>query len=115
LIFTQGSIPCGFDLALAHPLHCITTYVIASTIKFVQQWWRMNLLQEMFSAEEAKIVTSIPIASLSQPDMRIWRCTANGKFTVKCTYHLVREMETRAQRKDHLGAETVEYGGQYGL
>ena len=57
----------------------------------------MNLLQEMFSANEAKIVKSIPIASLSQPNVRIWRCTTNEKFTVKNAYHLVKEMETMAQ------------------
>jgi hypothetical protein len=62
----------------------LTTFRIQSTLKVLNsnfkveelidpntQWWRTNLLQEMFCVEEAKIVTSILIASLSQPNMRI--------------------------------------------
>lgn len=40
-------------------------------------------------------IKSIPISHLNQPDIRIWRGTNTGIFSVKSTYHLANEMENR--------------------
>jgi hypothetical protein len=58
-------------------------------------WWNQSLLKKIFSQEEVQAINSIPLSSTNQPDVEIWRGTATGVFSVRSTYHLAKEIESR--------------------
>jgi hypothetical protein len=57
--------------------------------------WDRNKLEQNFFGEEIEAILSIRISQIDQPDVQIWRCTNTGIFSMKSTYHLAMEMETR--------------------
>jgi hypothetical protein len=58
--------------------------------------WKVNLFQEIFSKEEAKIISNIPLSPLLPRDELIWRGTTHGEFTVRSAYHLGKELQEMA-------------------
>jgi hypothetical protein len=72
-----------------------TTYV-AELIDEEQWSWKVNLLQEVFSEEEAKIISNIPLSPLLPKDKLIWRGTTHGEFSVRSAYHLGKELQDLA-------------------
>ena len=42
--------------------------------------WDVNILANLFSEEEVATINSIPLSSMNQEDVLIWRGTANGIF-----------------------------------
>lgn len=55
--------------------------------------WNHALIQESFSAEEAKVIIGIPLFPSLPPDIIIWNGTASGIFSVRSAYHLGMEMQ----------------------
>jgi hypothetical protein len=50
--------------------------------------WNTSLISTIFSEAEAAVIQNIPISPLLPRDKLIWRCTANGVFSVWSAYHL---------------------------
>ena len=61
----------------------------------------MDIVREIFTEEDATIITSIPLSNRSIPDKLIWRDSSLGLFTVKSTYFAVRSV---------LGKNIEQYG-----
>jgi hypothetical protein len=57
--------------------------------------WDHNMLSTLFTAEECEVIKTIPISQTNQPDVKIWRCTSSGLFSVKNAYHLAKELAGR--------------------
>jgi hypothetical protein len=55
--------------------------------------WDRSLISIIFLPEEAATIMNIPLSPFQPRDRLIWRCTANGGFTVKNAYHLGIEMK----------------------
>jgi ribonuclease HI len=55
--------------------------------------WNMELIQAEFMEEEAQVISSIPLNPLKSEDKLIWRCSANGDFSVRSAYHLGMELQ----------------------
>ncbi|KAK6152957.1 hypothetical protein DH2020_012596 [Rehmannia glutinosa] len=51
--------------------------------------WNSDLIFNLFSAEEATLILSIPSPFLLSPDYWYWFHNKHGKFSVKSTYHLI--------------------------
>ncbi|XP_035547377.1 uncharacterized mitochondrial protein AtMg00310-like [Juglans regia] len=50
--------------------------------------WNMSILRSVFTEEDISNISRIPISWCGNPDKLIWRCSKDGKFTVKSAYHL---------------------------
>jgi hypothetical protein len=51
------------------------------------------LLIQFFFAEEAQLITSIPLCSTFPPDRLVWQGTSNGVFSVRSAYRLAKELQ----------------------
>jgi hypothetical protein len=56
---------------------------VANLIDDDTKFWNTQLLDTMFSPEEAKVIKGIPISPIQVKDRLIWRCTSNGVFSVR--------------------------------
>ncbi|XP_042954744.1 uncharacterized protein LOC122291171 [Carya illinoinensis] len=65
--------------------------------------WKLSLLQEVFDPEEAAIISRIPLSITNASDVLTWRCTNDGKFSVRSAYHLLGTMDTIDQVQDVWG------------
>jgi hypothetical protein len=54
--------------------------------------WNRDLVETLFSPEEAQAILSIPI-NPNREDARLWKGTKNGLFTVRSAYHLAKMKE----------------------
>lgn len=48
----------------------------------------MDILDDMFSAEEVELTKGIQLGSMLSIDKRVWSFSGDGRFTVKNAYHL---------------------------
>jgi hypothetical protein len=65
---------------------------VSELIDVDTRWWKIDLIHEIFSKEEAEIICGIPICPVRQSDRRVWAGTKNGDFSVRSAYHLAREI-----------------------
>jgi hypothetical protein len=56
------------------------------------RWWKIPLLQQLFSPEEIELIQKLPISHTNQDDKLIWKGTASGVFSVKSAYYLQKEL-----------------------
>jgi hypothetical protein len=75
--------------------------------------WNHNLLGELFSEEEKDAIIIVPICSINQPDVQIWRGTTSGNFSVRSAYHLGKEIERRSEPEGSKKVQVL-YGKIYG-
>jgi hypothetical protein len=59
--------------------------------------WRVSLIQEIFNAEEAKVIVNIPLSPTLPPDKLIWNGTLDGVFLVRSAYHMRMEFQAHSQ------------------
>lgn len=52
--------------------------------------WKENLIKQLFSTEEVKLITSTPLSICGREDKEVWIKSKNGQFNVKSAYHLQR-------------------------
>jgi hypothetical protein len=70
--------------------------------------WKLELLQEAFTVEEAKSISKIPLSPLLPMDVLTWRCTQDGKFLLWSAYHLGRELQDmRTGQCSNVGNDSV--------
>jgi hypothetical protein len=50
--------------------------------------WNMQLVMEIFTADEAEKICTLPISPNKQVDKLIWSGTSNENFSVKSAYHM---------------------------
>ncbi|XP_042950258.1 uncharacterized protein LOC122282367 [Carya illinoinensis] len=55
--------------------------------------WKLPLVQEVFDPEEAAVISQIPLSITNASDLLTWRCSSDGKFSVKSANHLLGTME----------------------
>jgi hypothetical protein len=52
------------------------------------KWWNIPLFKTLFTAEEVRMIETIPVSRTNQEDVLMWRGTPKGVFSVKSAYHL---------------------------
>ncbi|XP_042958109.1 uncharacterized protein LOC122293655 [Carya illinoinensis] len=60
---------------------------VSELIEDESKTWKKELVQAIFSQEEAKRICSIPISVKGMDDKMIWGLSEKGTFTVKSAYH----------------------------
>jgi len=76
--------------------------------------WNLPLIEEVFTMDEAKIISSIPLSPLKPNDLLIWRCMSNGQFTVRSAYHMEKELQTSTREKVQVQLTIKNCGGLVG-
>ncbi|XP_042954620.1 uncharacterized protein LOC122291035 [Carya illinoinensis] len=61
---------------------------VAELINPDTRQWNLNLIHAIFSEPEAKVISKMTISQCGSQDVQTWRCSENGKFTVRSAYHL---------------------------
>jgi hypothetical protein len=57
--------------------------------------WNVALLRSTFSAEEADVISKIPICPTFPPYCLVWQRTKNGLFSVRSACHLGKALQQR--------------------
>jgi hypothetical protein len=53
-------------------------------------WWNYSLIHEVFSAEEAELICSLPVCPSRGEDKLIWQHNKTGEYTVRSGYHFAK-------------------------
>jgi hypothetical protein len=97
-------------------------YVIRSAVRYLEgdakvcdlldmdtNWWRVNMVHEIFNVEEATDICSMAVCPNRNMDRLAWACTANGEHTVKSAYYLAKtrfvEEEGSSSNQQEIKAE----------
>jgi hypothetical protein len=71
-------------------------------------YWRVTLIQEVFNAEEAKVIVNIPLSPTLPPDKLIWNGTIDGVFMVRNAYHMGMEFQALSKGSTSSGEKGQE-------
>jgi hypothetical protein len=88
--------PNTFKIQMA-PNFLTPTAMVSGLIDGETLRWNHDLVNQIFSKEEAQIILSIPLSGTRQDDVLIWRGTAKGVFFVRSAYHMQKEVEERGK------------------
>ncbi|KAK7857643.1 putative ribonuclease h protein, partial [Quercus suber] len=66
--------------------------------------WRNDVIDHVFSIQEAEIIKNIPLSSTNQPDKLIWPFTPSGNYSVKSGYRFLHENAEQSQSSTHVSA-----------
>lgn len=60
---------------------------VAELIDKTNHCWKADLIQQLFSPNEVKVITAIPISIVEKADKQVWFHTRNRQFTFRNSYH----------------------------
>ena len=90
--------------------------MVSELIDDETHWWKVCLLEKLFTKEEVQLILTLPISVSSQADMCIWRGTKNGTFSIKNAYYLQKEIESRGLvESSSMGAKSPVWKQIWGL
>ncbi|XP_042944727.1 uncharacterized protein LOC122278613 [Carya illinoinensis] len=88
-IWKDKWIPCLSSYQVQSPVNILEAEaVVSELIDPDSMQWDLPLLYAIFSKSEAGLISKIPISPCRSNDLLTWRCSANGKFSVRSAYHL---------------------------
>lgn len=84
---------------------------MANLIDLVSKQLKVDLVQKIFSSGEAKIIKRISTSAANAPNKVIWKCTANGHFSMKSAYdHLQKELnDLHKDQPSKVGSRSEEW------
>jgi hypothetical protein len=65
---------------------------VSALIDDTTQWWNYELIQVIFTEDEAKRIYSTVVSPLGKPDQIVWAGTKKRIFIVRSAYHLAKEL-----------------------
>lgn len=85
----------------------LESLTIVSLIHHDSSSWRMDLLQQIFNANDSLAIQSIPLLNVASNVNLIWRFSRNGEYSVRTAqHHLMKSMlqndDPKAEGKWHL-------------
>ncbi|XP_062024673.1 putative ribonuclease H protein At1g65750 isoform X2 [Rosa rugosa] len=72
------------------PMEGTEDWLVSDLIDLEAKEWMEDIVTELFSPEEAEIITRIPISLRGPHDRYVWHFDRRGCFTVKSCYHAAR-------------------------
>ena len=66
-----------------------------SLIDPVTGWWNINLIDWCFHPLEARLIKSLPLSFIPQPDTLVWNPEKLGSYSVKFGYKSLCELHIR--------------------
>ena len=72
---------------------------LESTVDFlidpITGWWNINLIDWCFHPPKARLIKSLPLSFISQPDTLVWNSEKSGSYFVKSGYKSLYELHNR--------------------
>jgi hypothetical protein len=87
------SLPSTY-MVYSPPVLLHSTAMVNELIDMDTKWCHKDLIENLFSVEEARVIQSLPISRTNQADTLIWRGTSKGIFIVRSAYNMQKERET---------------------
>lgn len=87
-IWRDRWIPKPFSFAVQSPTKHLDNSKVAGLIDTVKGERKIDLIKEIFLAEEAETIGDIPLSFSGNPNKQIWGYTKNYLFLVKSAYHM---------------------------
>lgn len=73
-----------------------------------ENWcWKEDFIADIFNNQESESIRSPPISKMGAKDMRVWRFTKDGKYSVRSGYHF--EMSRKSACKGESSNEQCAY------
>lgn len=66
-----------------------------SLIDPVSGWWNINLIDRCFHPPDARLIKSLPLSFIPQPDTVVWNLEKSGSYSIKSDYKSLCEMHNR--------------------
>jgi hypothetical protein len=86
-------VSCSFSFSCV--LNLVTLLHPTATVSFIidngTKRWNLDLIEQMFSPAELRLIQSIPLSCMNRDDALIWRGTSRGIFSVRSAYHMLKE------------------------
>jgi hypothetical protein len=60
-------------------------------------WWNIELIHNVFTAEEANEIYGMVVCPRSKVDRLVWAGTKDGEFSVRSAYHMIKEQCSREE------------------
>ena len=76
-------------------LHLAPESTVDSLIDPVTGWWNINLIDWCFHPLEARLIKSLPLSFIPQPDTLVWNPEKLGSYSVKFGYKSLCELHIR--------------------
>ena len=90
-------------------LHLAPESSVDSLINGASGWWNTNLIDLCFYPPEAKLIKSLPLSSIPQPDTMVWRLEKSGCYSVKSGYKFLCELLSH----DPIRSQTLDSGKSF--
>ena len=90
-------------------LHLDSESIVDSLIDPVTGWWNINLIDWCFHPPEARLIKSLSLSFIPQPDTLVWNLEKSGSYSVKSGY---KSTGTRAAHKSQIHRR--DFGKVYG-
>lgn len=87
---------------------------VAGLIDYDLMGWKVDMLNNLFSPQDADLIKSIPISIGEREDKLVWHYTKDRIFSVRNAYHLHREIVNRNNGTPLRIEERMVLGGQSG-
>ena len=83
----------GPDGRVTHPYGVVPTNLkVCCLIDMERREWKMESVKEIFTEEDAKLISSIHLSKVNMPDRLIWRDSESGELSVKTGYIVARKV-----------------------
>lgn len=70
--------------------------------------WNQNLLSQLFSLDEMRIINKTPFSSMGIADRLVWNATKNGQYIVRDGYKLVKFCKVLSTGRERTSNRRVE-------
>ena len=94
-IFHDSWLPNSSDGKVASPQNSLALDSTVDTLIDAQTgWWNTHLIDLCFYPPEVALIKSLPLCTVSQPDILIWPKENSGTYLVKSGYKSLMEVDT---------------------
>ena len=76
-------------------LHLAPESTVDFLIDPITGWWNINLIDWCFHPPKARLIKSLPLSFISQPDTLVWNSEKSGSYSVKSRYKSLCELHNR--------------------
>ena len=103
------------SLVASYPIESMENCSVAVLIEENERRWNEELIDGIFSPEEAALIKKIPLSRRVAEDVLVWPYTQDGHYTCKTGYRFLKEEAEEDSVQLDLGTDTRRWKGIWSL